>query len=367
MFPYAILLTPYFLLKNMTQPGHILVVDDSPTIRMKLSFDLEEQGHSVVTARNGREALEMMQAQSFDLILLDILMPEMNGYDVLRHISQDSVLRAIPVIVISAFDEVQSLVKCIQMGAEDYLLKSLDPVLLKARIDASLAKKRWRDQEQAYLRQLQHEREKSETLLFNVLPKPVAERLKQGESIIADSFPEVTVLFADIVDFTDMAANMTPTDLVVLLNDVFCTFDYLASRHQLEKIKTLGDAYMIVGGLFNTLEDHVQAIADMALDMRDAMLLFARADGRPLNVRIGFHMGPVVGGVLGADKYHYDLWGDTVNTASRMESHGEVGKIHVTEAIYQRLHQQYTFESRGAIPVKNKGMMETYFLTGRKS
>jgi CheY-like chemotaxis protein len=253
-----------------SQPGYILIVDDSPTIRMKLSFDLESQGHNVTAAGNGREALELMQEQAFDLVLLDILMPEMNGYEVLRFMSQDQILRNIPVIVISAFDEVESLIKCIQMGAEDYLLKSLDPVLLKARIDASLEKKRWRDQEQAYLRQLQSEREKSEALLFNVLPKPIAERLKQGETIIADSFSEVTVLFADIVDFTELSTGMTPADLVVLLNDVFCTFDYLASRHSLEKIKTTGDAYMVVGGLFNRHADHVNAVADMALDMRDA-------------------------------------------------------------------------------------------------
>jgi class 3 adenylate cyclase len=238
-------------------------------------------------------------------------------------------------------------------------------VLLKARIDASLEKKRWRDQEQAYLRQLQSEREKSEALLFNVLPKPIAERLKQGETIIADSFSEVTVLFADIVDFTELSTGMTPADLVVLLNDVFCTFDYLASRHSLEKIKTTGDAYMVVGGLFNRHADHVNAVADMALDMRDAMALFSRKDQKPLNIRIGFHMGPVVAGVLGTNKYSYDLWGDTVNTASRMESHSMVGKIQVTEAIYERLQDAYTFEERGAIPIKNKGDMTTYFLLGK--
>jgi len=349
-----------------SQPGYILVVDDSPTIRMKLSFDLETQGHSVTTARNGREALTLMQEQAFDLVLLDILMPEMNGYDVLRHMNQDAQLRNIPVIVISAFDEIESLIRCIQMGAEDYLLKTLDPVLLKARIDASLEKKRWHDQEQAYLQQLQEEREKSEALLFNVLPKPVAERLKQGETVIADSFSEVTVLFADIVGFTELSTGMTPTDLVVMLNDVFCTFDYLAARHGLEKIKTTGDAYMVVGGLFNSRSDHIEAVADMALDIRDAMALFSRKDQRPLNVRIGFHMGPVVAGVLGTNKYSYDLWGDTVNTASRMESHGIVGKIQVTDVIYSRLRGTYVFEERGHIPIKNKGEMKTYFLVGKR-
>jgi len=348
-----------------SQPGHLLVVDDSPTIRMKLSFELEEQGHSVVTACNGREALERMREQAFDLVLLDILMPEMNGYDVLRTLSETPELRTIPVIVISAFDEMSSVIKCIQMGAEDYLLKTMDPVLLEARIGASLEKKRWHDQEQAYLRQLQLERSKSEELLFNVLPKPIAERLQRGETIIADSFSDITVLFADLVDFTALAASMTPTDLVVLLNDVFCAFDYLTARHGLEKIKTSGDAYMVVGGLFNKRADHTEAIADMALDMLEVMRLFSREGGHPLDLRIGFHAGPVVGGVLGANKYTYDLWGDTVNTASRMESHSETGKIQVPEAVYERLRTHYVFELRGNIPIKHKGEMKTYFLRGK--
>jgi class 3 adenylate cyclase len=173
------------------------------------------------------------------------------------------------------------------------------------------------------------------------------------------------VLFADLVDFTALAASMTPTDLVVLLNDVFCAFDYLTARHGLEKIKTSGDAYMVVGGLFNKRADHTEAIADMAMDMLEVMRLFSREGGHPLDLRIGFHAGPVVGGVLGANKYTYDLWGDTVNTASRMESHSETGKIQVTEAVYERLRTHYVFELRGNIPIKHKGEMKTYFLRGK--
>jgi len=346
--------------------GHILVVDDNRVNRLKLSRGLEQQGHTVALAENGQRALEMIQTQSFDLVLLDIVMPKMDGYQVLERMKRCSALRDIPVIVISALDEMESVVRCIEMGAEDYLPKPFDPVLLKARIGACLEKKWLRDQEQAYLGQLQIEQEKSERLLLNILPKPIADRLKQGQSVIADSFTEVTVLFADIVDFTRLSAQMSPTELVVLLNEIFSTFDRLAERHGLEKIKTIGDAYMVVGGLPTPRPDHAEAIAEMALDMQRA-IQFKVENGEPLRIRIGIHTGPVVAGVIGTRKFSYDLWGDTVNTASRMESHGLSGGIQVTETTHERLRDKYLFKERGVIQVKSKGEMMTYLLLGRKT
>jgi class 3 adenylate cyclase len=259
-----------------------------------------------------------------------------------------------------------SVVRCIEMGAEDHLPKSFEPVLLRARIGACLEKKYWHDQEQAYLKQLQVEREKSERLLLNVLPAPIADRLKQGEQVIADNFADVTVLFADIVDFTRFSANMLPTELVVLLNEIFSAFDYLAEQHGLEKIKTAGDEYMVVGGLPMPRNDHVEAVAEMALDIQETVAQFSVNDNEPLSVRVGIHTGPVVAGVIGTKKFSYDLWGDTVNIASRMESHGLNGSIQVTTATYERLCEKYVFAERGTIPVKNKGKMLTYFLIGKK-
>ncbi len=343
----------------------ILVVDDNRMNRIKLSRSLEQQGYTVGLAEHGQQALEMICSQPFDLVLLDIIMPGMDGYQVLAHMKQDSTLRDIPVIVISALDEIESVVRCIEMGAEDYLPRPFEPVLLKARIGASLEKKRLRDQEQAYLRQLQIEQEKSERLLLNILPAPIAERLKQGQGTIADSFGDVTVLFADLVGFTDLASSMPPTELVVLLNEIFSTFDHLAEQHGLEKIKTIGDAYVVVGGLPTPRPDHACAIADMALDMQREIGCLTIANAPPLNIRIGIHTGPVVAGVIGTRKFSYDLWGDTVNTASRMESHGVAGRIQVTPETYNRLQQGYMFEERGLIPVKGKGELQTYFLLGK--
>ena len=213
---------------------------------------------------------------------------------------------------------------------------------------------------------LRLEQEKSDRLLLNILPQPIAERLKQDQSIIADTFAEVTVLFADIVGFTQISSRVSPTQLVSLLNEIFSTFDLLAQKHGLEKIKTIGDAYMVVGGLPIPRSDHAEAIAKMALDMQQAITEFSHAHGQDFSIRIGINSGPVVAGVIGIKKFIYDLWGDTVNTASRMESHGLPGRIQVTSATKQRLQDKFLFESRGTIEVKGKGEMITYFITGIK-
>lgn len=351
---------------GMGEQGHILVVDDSLLNRRKLSLSLEQQGHTVTLAENGRQALDLIESSSFDLVLLDILMPQMDGYQVLAQMKQDGTLRDLPVIVISALDELESTVKCIEMGAEDYLLKPFNPTLLKARIGASLEKKRLRDQEQAYLEQLQIEQEKSERLLLNILPKPIAERLKQEQGIIADSFNEVTVLFADIVGFTNLSSYTPPTELVIILNEIFSTLDELVEKHGLEKIKTIGDAYMVVGGLPTPRPDHAEAIADIALDMQQAISRLNITNGQPLTIRIGIHTGPVVAGIIGVKKFSYDLWGDTVNLASRMESHGQAGCIQVTQDTYKLLKDRYKFEARGLTAVKGIGDMPTFFLTGKR-
>jgi class 3 adenylate cyclase len=347
------------------ESGSILVVDDVEANRDLLSRRLQRQGHTVVVAEHGRQAIDLLQTQSFDLILCDIMMPEMNGYQVLEHLKADPAQRHIPVIMISALDDIESVVRCIELGAEDYLFKPFNPTLLKARINACLEKKRLRDQEQAYLKRLQAEQEKSERLLLSILPKPVAEQLKQTQSTIADSFAEATVLFADIVDFTGISAHRSPIEMVSLLNHIFSAFDNLAEQHGLEKIKTIGDAYMVVGGIPIPCVGHIEAIAEMALDMQTAITKFNSETGESFSIRIGISNGPVVAGVIGTKKFIYDLWGDTVNTASRMESQGIPGAIQVTETTYQCLQDKYQFEERGTIPIKGKGEMKTYLLKSR--
>ena len=215
---------------------------------------------------------------------------------------------------------------------------------------------------------LRTEQEKSERLLLNILPEPIAEQLKDfqdGQNFIADRFSDVTILFADIVNFTQLSQKISPTELVNLLNKIFSIFDRLSEQHGLEKIKTIGDAYMVASGLPIPREDHAEAVAEMALDMQQEIARFNDQNNTNLNIRIGINTGSVIAGVIGQKKFIYDLWGDAVNTASRMESHGIVGMIQVTESTYDLLQNNYHFKKRGLIAVKGKGEMTTYLLVGR--
>jgi class 3 adenylate cyclase len=214
-------------------------------------------------------------------------------------------------------------------------------------------------------RQLDVERARSERLLRNVLPEAIAERLKDGPVAVADGFDGVTVLFADLVGFTPLAAALAPDRVVEMLNQIFTRFDELAARHHVEKIKTIGDAYMLAAGVPSARRDHAQAAAEIALDIRAAVDELSRTIGHPLQVRIGLCSGPAVAGVIGLQKFAYDLWGDTVNTAARMESHGTPGEIQVAESTYVLLQGGYAFDDRGVIDVKGKGPMRTFFLRGR--
>jgi class 3 adenylate cyclase len=217
------------------------------------------------------------------------------------------------------------------------------------------------------LRALAKEQDKSERLLLNILPRPIAQELKRQERTIADSFAEATVMFADIVGFTEMASQTDPIELVEILNVIFSEFDQLTEEHGLEKIKTIGDAYMVVGGVPAPKPNHSEAIAAMALDMQARIAEYCRDTGKNLSIRIGIHTGPVIAGIIGTKKFIYDLWGDTVNIASRMESHGIPGCIQVTETTYHRLKSHYLFEERGVIKVKGKGPMNCYLLMGKKN
>jgi class 3 adenylate cyclase len=352
--------------RPLERGGLVLVVDDSETNRDLLARRLVREGYEVECAADGERALQAIRLRQFDLVLLDIMMPGLNGYQVLERLKTTPELRDIPVIMISALDEIDSIVRCIELGAEDYLPKPFNPVLLRARVEASLEKKRLRDREQAYLAQLRVEREKSERLLLNILPAAIAERLKEDQGIIAESFTEATILFADVVGFTQMSSLISPVELVYLLNEIFSSFDELATRHGLEKIKTIGDAYMVAAGLPERRADHAAAMAEMALDMQDALAAFNRSRHASLDIRTGINTGPVVAGIIGTSKFIYDLWGDAVNTASRMESHSTPGRIQITASTYEHLRHDYLFEARGTVNVKGKGDMPTYFLLGRK-
>ncbi len=347
--------------------ARILVVDDLAENRRALERCLRRAGHQADTAASGEAALAWLErAKStdpagVDLVLLDVEMPGISGVEVLRRVKCDHALEHIPVVMVSGVDELRIMTQCIEMGADDFLQKPFEPLLLEARVRSSLERKRLRDWELSYLRQLQQQEAQSEELISSILPEAIARRLKRGDRLIADQFDDVSVLFADIVGFTSRAKATSPEELVAELNAIFSSIDELAALLGVEKIKTIGDAYMAVGGLPMPLDDHLDATSELAL-----RLLADVCPAHGIALRIGIHCGPVVAGVIGAAKPSYDVWGDTVNIAHRMESAGVPAKIQVTCEVERRLRGRYLFESRGTVEVRSHGHMETYFLVGRR-
>jgi adenylate cyclase len=351
----------------------ILVVDDNKDLRTTIVLKLELFGYLNVTeASDGQEALELIREREFDLLILDIQMPRLDGFGVLKALKNDPAHSHLPVIVSSGLDDLDAVVRCIELGAEDYLMKPLKSVIFRARVAATLERKRLRDTDRLLFIQVQHERrlleleqKKSEQLLLNVLPESIALRLKQGERTIAERFDGVTVLFADVVDFSSFASRTEPEDIVSLLNDIFSRFDHLAHAAGLEKIKTIGDSYLVVGGLPQRRPDHAEAVANMALEMLQSIKAFNRDHGGRLRMRIGLNSGPVVAGIIGRQKFSYDLWGSTVNLASRMQSLGLPDSIQVSAATYELLRHKFQLTPRGSMAIKGMGDVTTYFLNGR--
>jgi class 3 adenylate cyclase len=343
--------------------GHVLVVDDIEANRDVLSRRLIREGYRAVMADGGRQALETLAGEDFDLVLLDLMMPDLDGLEVLVRMKADERLRRVPVIMISSLDEAEGVIRCIEAGAEDYLTKPFDPVLLRARINASLGKKRWRDQERQYLTRLEDEAARFERLLLSILPKPVIDRLGRGEVLIADRFDEATVLFSDLVGFTARSAAAAPAEVVRYLNRLFSEFDALAAELGVEKIKTIGDAYMVAAGIPQPREDHCEAVVQMALGMLTKLEQVNGELGWSFKMRIGIHSGPVVAGIIGKHRFAYDIWGDTVNVANRLEGGSLPNRIHVSETVIEQLGDRYEIEPRGAVDLKGKGAVRAYFVT----
>ncbi len=486
----------------------IVIVDDNPT-NLGVLFDfLHDCGFKVLVAQDGESAIQKVEYAYPDLILLDVMMPGIDGFETCRRLKAKALTKDIPVIFMTALSETVDKVKGFNLGAVDYITKPVQQEEVIARVTTHLKiqklQKKSREQnvqlqqeikerqrteeslrqteakyrsifenasegifqtipgggyitanpalakilgydspkelmekitnidEQLYVNPSSREdlatllqrddvltdvesevyhkngrtiwiseniravkdmsdnllyyegtvtdiserrqtefvlrlaRKKAELLLLNILPQPIAERLKKDKGTIAENFEEVTVMFADLVNFTNFSTQTSPKELVELLNQIFSKFDRLAQHHGVEKIKTIGDAYMAVAGLPTPSPNHAQAIAQMALDMQEAITQFNTETNENFSLRIGINSGPVVAGVIGIRKFSYDLWGDTVNTASRMESHGIPGYIQVTAATYELLKDQYVFDKRGPIEIKGKGKMTTYILEGAR-
>lgn len=352
--------------------ARILIVDDKEANVALLEQMLREAGYaSLASTREPREVGALHRLHRYDLILLDLQMPGMDGFTVMEQLKQDETAGYLPVLVLTA--QPDQKLRALRAGARDFVSKPFDLAEVLARVHNLLEVRLLHQETRRLYAQVAAEQKVSERLLLNVLPLSIAKRLKRRAEIaatsfpelIADSFPEVTVLFADIVGFTKFSETLSPELLVDMLNDIFTRFDGIADRRGLEKIKTIGDSYMAAAGLPVLAADHTARAAHMALDMLEVMERFNEQGPHRLSIRIGISTGAAVAGVIGKRKFLYDLWGDVVNTASRMESHGVPGRIQLADASRQRLDGAFACEDRGAIEVKGKGEMHTWFLNSR--
>ena len=362
-----------------SSPATVLVVDDTPT-NLSLMSDLLEDLYTVKVATGGARALKIARSDTPpDLILLDIMMPEIDGYEVCRQLQADERTRDIPIIFLTARNEASDEQQGLELGAVDYITKPISPPIVLARVKSHLTLKRLRDLDQMRLAMLNQEKQlldqekqlleleqmKTEKLMLNILPRPIAERLKRGEKNISGSYAESTILFSDLVGFTEFSSKISATELVKMLNDLFTRFDKRADSLGLEKIKTIGDAYMAAAGIPIPRSDHAELCADMALGMFEDLNNFNKTQGKSVGMRIGLNSGPVVAGVIGFTKFSYDLWGNTVNTASRMESTAPIGQTQVSTSTYELLKDSYTLQENGLQECKGLGLVKAYLLGGR--
>jgi adenylate cyclase len=340
------------------EPGHLLVVDDNRVNRLLLAHGLEQQGHEVALAEDGKKAMEMLHSKTFDLVLLDIDMPQMNGFQVLDALLQDSTLRDIPVIMTSASDELDRVVKCIEMGAEDYLTKPLNPILLRARVNASLEKKRLRDQQ---------------LKLFRTFATPeVAEELMKSGFALGGKYVEATAMFADIRSFTSIAESQEPAVTIELLNNYFALmFDAIASYGGTVN-QMVGDGLMAVFGAPINMEDHCERAVRAALDMVDNLVVFnldqAALNRSQVSIGIGIASGQMIAGYTGTQhRATYTCVGDTVNLASRIEAHTKIAgrPILIDENTCNGLTDNIATESLGPVLFKGKQQPVNIFSVAR--
>lgn len=333
----------------------ILIIDDNEDFRLTLAERLKLDGYQNVTcAGGGREALGLLADRPFDLVLLDITMPEMDGYAVLQHIKADTTLRNIPVVMISAVDEIDSVARCIVLGAEDYLPKTFNATLLRARVAACLERKRLRDQEAVHLQQVESERRRSDELLYAMLPPGAVRELKATNSVLPRRYAEVAVMFCDIVGFTSYCDRNPPEQVVEHLQSLVSEYELIVHRHEMEKIKTVGDAFMATAGLFERLQDPILNCLRCGMEMVKA----SRRIEPDWQVRVGLEFGPVVAGIIGKRQFVFDIWGDTVNVAARIAAQASPGSVVTSGATWQHIRDRGRGRSLGFVDVKGKGRIE---------
>lgn len=352
--------------------GELLVVDDSSAIRVLLANALRAAGYGVRAVNTGEEAIRRVQQDAFDAVVCDLRIKDIDGFKVLARVRE--IDPTLPVIVLSESQDAALILRAVRDGAFDCVNKAgADRRHLMTSIERAVAHGRLLRENirlnlelEMRITEVDEEKKRSDELLHRLLPHAVAERLKGEIRSFAEHHPSVTVVFADIVGFTGMAADRDPGVVIGLLDEVFSAFDALAEKHGVEKIKTIGDAWMGAAGVPVAQPDHAKRVADLALGMIHAVMPKTVATSGSFNLRIGVHSGPVAAGVIGKKRPIFDLWGATVNLASRLESHGVPGRVQVSDATKKLLESSYDFELRGSIHLKGLGQADTWFLLGPK-
>jgi class 3 adenylate cyclase len=361
----------------------ILVVDDDRFVHMFIenAIETEHQDYRIISAYNGQEACEVASEQEIDLIIMDWEMPVMNGIQALEQLKNDPATNDIPVIIITASGNLQT---AFDAGAIDFLRKPVDQVELLVRVKSTLSmfkliKNIVKQTEMLELQSheleqkhqtLKEEQKKSDDLLQNILPYEIAEQLKNKGYVDAKTYRRVSVLFTDFKGFTKISEKLSPQEIIKELSIFFAKFDEIIGGHFIEKIKTIGDAYMCVGGLPLRNKSNPIDTVLAGLEMQQYVNIYneeKKKNGEETwNLRLGIHTGKVVAGVIGKKKFAYDIWGDTVNTAARMESAGEIGKVNISGETYKYIQEYFDCEYRGKIEAKNKGEIDMYFVHGLK-
>jgi len=362
---------------------NILIVDDDRFVHMYIENVIETENHDyrIISAYNGKEACEIALQEEIDLIIMDWEMPIMNGIEALEQLKSDPRTSDIPVIIITSSGNLQT---AFDAGAIDFIRKPIDQIELLVRVKSTLSmfkliknivkQTEILEQQSSELEQknliLKIEQEKSDTLLQNILPAEIAEQLKNKGSVDAKTYKTVSVLFTDFKGFTQISEKLSPQQIIVELSVFFAKFDEIIGGHFIEKIKTIGDSYMCVGGLPLRNKSNPIDTVLAGLEMQDFVTKLNQeklAKGQDAwNLRLGIHTGKVIAGVIGKKKFAYDIWGDTVNTASRMESAGEVGKVNISGETFKHIEAYFDCEYRGKIVAKNKGEIDMYFVHGLK-
>lgn len=335
--------------------NRILVIDEDAAGRELMRVQLQQLGYAVVVSTNeGKDALALLGKRQVDAVLLVLGQRESEMLAILSALHNTNELRHIPVIVIAAHADNDVVVKCIKLGAEDFLTRPYPLSLLLARLQVSLSKKILRDQERRELQLLSREKRRAETLLSVLLPEPIAQELKTTGKVLPRHHDGVALLFCDIVDFSGYCERNPAETVIHQLQLVFTAFETLGTFHGLEKIKTIGDAYMAAGGLNASLENPLLSAVKYGLDMIEITPTIVPS----WQVRVGIHVGPVTAGVIGDEKYQFDLWGDTVNMAARMSTTAAANTITLTQDCWMQIASHYPARPLGSREVKGKGRME---------